>query len=265
MEKIFVLSVALAVLLFFPACVNLDAQDKTYTITPAPSLEEMFDGDHWVTKPSGSVITIIGIAGRKPNRDAAIQEALTDAARKVAMYHGIYAESATVLYQGPGYLDYYGDSDYQISLENNHEGYIEALVFDMDNDVLEKNGVVIVRAKYHGVSDVPPYKTAVTDGVPEWVKNFTADIPGFLVGVGFSQNKGSRPKTYAASYEKAVVSILPQLSTNITGEIIDASGGKSTASVTKSEGSLVNVMILETWYDKKTSSVWTLIAAKEKQ
>jgi hypothetical protein len=264
MGKIFVRSAAL-VMLLFTFHMNLDAQDKTYSITPAPSLEEIFDGGHWVTRPSGSAITIIGIAGRKSNRNAAIQDALTDAARKAALYHGVYAESATVLYEGPGYLDYYSDADYQITLENNHEGYIEALAFDVDNDVLEKNGVVIVRAKYHGVSDVPPYKTTITDGIPEWVKNFAAEIPGFLVGVGISRNKGSRPKTYAASYEDAIVRILPQLSTNIMGEVIDVSSGKSTANVTKSKGSLVNIMILETWYDKKTASVWTLIAAKEKQ
>jgi hypothetical protein len=265
MEKNLGVAITLAMLLFFPACANLDLREQTYLITSDPSIEEMFDGDHWVTKPSNSVITIVGIAGRRPNRNAAIQDALLDAARKAALYDGVYAESAAVLYQGQGYLDYYSDFDYQIALENNHEGYVEVLIFDKDNDVLEKNDVVIVRAKYHGVSDVPPYKTAVTDGVPEWVTNFSADIPGFLVGVGFSKNKGSRPKTYAASYEDAIVRILPQLSANITGEVIDVSGGKSTSSVTKSEGSLVNVMILETWYDKKTSSVWTLIAAKEKQ
>jgi hypothetical protein len=265
MKKKLSLAVTLTILLFLPSCTNLDVQEQTYPITSDHPVEEMFDGDYLVTKPSDSVITIIGIAGRRANRNAAIQDALLDAARKAALYDGVYAESAAVLYQGQGYLDYYSDFDYQIALENSYEGYVEALVFDMDNDVLEKNGVVIVRAKYHGVSDVPPYKTAVTDGVPEWVKNFTADIPGFLVGVGFSQNKGSRPKTYAASYEKAVVSVLPQLSANIMGEVIDVTGGKSTASVTKSRGSLVNIMILETWYDKKTSSVWTLIVAKEKQ
>lgn len=228
------------------------------------SLEETFDSGHWVTTPSDAGITIIGITGRRANRSEAVKEALADAARKAALYHGVRAESASVLNQGSGNLDYFSDFDYSISPSNDHEAYIDSLVFDEDEDVLEKNGVVIVRTRYSGKFDVPPYRSAVEDGVPVWVKNYTADIPGFLAGVGYSRNKGSLQKTHTASYETAIVSLLPLLSTRVSNEVVDVSGAKMTNSVTRSEGDLVNVMILETWFDKKTNSVWTLLAAKAK-
>ncbi|MDR2344236.1 MAG: hypothetical protein LBD86_06885, partial [Spirochaetaceae bacterium] len=97
-----------------------------------------------------------------------------------------------------------------------------------------------------------------------WVKYYAADIPGFLAGVGYSRNKGSLQKTHTASYETALVSLLPLLSTRVSNEVVDVDGAKLTTSLTKSEGELVNVMILETWFDKKTNSVWTLLAARAK-
>ena len=168
------------------------------------SLEETFDSGHWVTMPSGAEITIIGLTGRRANHGEAVREALADAARKAALYHGVHAESAAVLNQGSGALDYFSDFDYMISPANDHEAYIDSLVFDEDKDVLEKNGVVMVRARYSGEFDIPPYKPAVEDGIPVWVKNYTADIPGFLAGVGYSKNKGSLQKTHTASYEKSI-------------------------------------------------------------
>jgi hypothetical protein len=231
----------------------------------AVSLEELFDRGYWVTRPEDAAITIIGIAGRRANRNEAIQEALADAARKAALYHGVRAESAATLNQGSGNLDYFSGFDYRVDPAEGHEAYIDALVFDENNDVLEKNGVVIVRTQYSGVLDIPAYESAFEDGLPGWVKNHAAGIPGFLAGVGYSQNKGSLQKTHTASYETALVSLLPLLSTKVSNETIDAGGAKLTSIVTKSEGELVNVMILETWFDKKTNSVWTLVAAKAKE
>jgi hypothetical protein len=230
----------------------------------AVSLEESFDSGYWVTRPEDAAITIIGIAGRRANRDEAIGEALADAARKAALYQGVYAESAATLNQGSGSLDYFSGFDYRIDPAEGHEAYIDALVFDENSDILEKNGVVIVRTRYSGVLDVPAYESAFEDGVPGWVKNYTAGIPGFLAGVGYSRNKGSLQKTHRASYETALVSLLSLLSTRVSTEIVDVGGAKLTSSVTKSEGELVNVMILETWFDKKNNSVWTLVAAKAK-
>jgi hypothetical protein len=118
-------------------------------------LEELCDSGQWVTRPSGAGITIIGITGRRVNRDEAVKEALADAARKAALYHGVRTESVAVLNQGSGNLDYFSDFDYQINLANGYEGYIDALVFDKEQDILEKNGVVIVRTRYSGALDIP--------------------------------------------------------------------------------------------------------------
>jgi hypothetical protein len=227
-------------------------------------LEEIYAGGRWVTRPSGGAITVIGITGRRRNKDEALADALADAARRVALYHGVYGESASVLNQGSGNLDYYADFDYRLTLHNEPGSFIDALAFDKDSDVLEKDGTVYVRTKYSGVCDVPAYSSSMEDGKPEWVKNYAASIPGFLAGVGASKNKGSPQKTYQASYENAIVSILPSLSTQISGESIDVTGAKLATNVSVSRGSLINTMILETWFDRKTGAVWTLVAARQK-
>jgi hypothetical protein len=230
----------------------------------ARSLEELFDSGYWVTRPSGASMTVIGIAGRRSNRNEAIAEALADAARRAALYHGVRGESAAVLNQGSGSLDYFSDFEYKLDLLNNIENYIDELVFDREKDILEKNGAVIVRAQYTGVSSVPSYNSTLEKGTPTWVKNYGADIPGFLAAVSYSKNKGSPQKTYQASYENAIASLLPQLSTKTANEVVEAGGSKLTQNYSVSSGILENVMILETWVDKKTGAVWTLLVAKQK-
>jgi hypothetical protein len=78
-----------------------------------------------------------------------------------------------------------------------------------------------------------------------------------------SKNKGSPQKTYQGSYENAIVHMLPYLSTTVTGSVVDGEGGKMTQNITTSEGDLINVMILETWFDRKTGTVWTLLIANQ--
>jgi hypothetical protein len=225
----------------------------------------MFDSGYWVTRPSPSGLTVIGIAGRRANRAEAVKEALADAARKAALYHGLHAESEAVLNEGSGNLDYFSDFDYRITPANGHEAYIDMLDYEEDADVLEKNGMVMVRARYAVDAAVPLYTTVLEDGVPAWAKRYTADIPGFLVGVGHASNKGTLQKTCQASYETAVVFLLSQLSARIGSEVVDVAGARMTQNVTRSEGDLTGVMILETWLDKRTSAVWTLVAAQGSQ
>jgi hypothetical protein len=229
------------------------------------SFDEQYISGYWVTRPSGGTIPIVGISGRRNNRDDAIQAAIADAARKVALYHGLYAESATVLNQGSGYLDYFADFDYQLTVYNDPSAYTNSLVFDKDDDVYEKNGSLYVRVKYSGVADVPVYASVIENGVPDWVKNYHAVVPGFLTGVGASRNKGSPQATSLASYENAIVSLLPELATQVVGSVNDIAGGKVQQNITTSQGNLTNVMILETWFDSKTGSVWTLLVAKERR
>jgi hypothetical protein len=274
MNKSFALILAGAFL--FASCVALGNAPKDTSQGPdtagglprgisGRSLEESYDEGYWVTRPVDSAITVLGIAGRRANRDEALAEALADAARRVALYYGVYGESTMVLNQGAGNLDYFSDSDYRLDLLNNAEGYIDALVFDKENDILEKNGAVFVRAQYAGISAFPVYQTTVKDGVPDWVGNYVLNIPGFLTAVAYSKNKGSPQKTFQASYENALVSLLPNLSSKHASEVIDVEGGgRMTLNTSTNSGTLENVMILETWWDKKTGTVWTLLAARQK-
>jgi hypothetical protein len=223
-----------------------------------------FEETHWITRPSGGTITVIGIAGRKLKRDEAIADALTDAARRVSLYYGAYGESTTVLQDGSNLLDYYANTDYRLTIRNSPEPYLDSLVFDKTADVYEKNGSVYVRAQYSGVIELPAQVQAVTEGSPPvWVREYHADIPGFLTGIGNSKNKGTPQKTYQASYENALVSILPRISTKVEESVIDVAGqGRITKNVSVSSGNLSRIMILETWFDKGTGTVWTLLAAK---
>jgi hypothetical protein len=230
----------------------------------APSLEELYDSGYWATRPSAGGITIIGIAGRRANREEAIQEALADAARKAALYHGVRGESSLILSQGAGNLDYYSGFEYHLELLTAAEQYVTALIFDKNRDVFEKHGTVFVQVQYPGVFNIPIYETTMEDGIPSWVKQYTADIPGFLTGIGQARNKGTRQKTYQASYESAIVSLLPVLSSTIASDITDVQGDKRNQNISTSSGVLEKVIILETWLDKKTNSVWTLLVARQK-
>jgi hypothetical protein len=226
------------------------------------SLEAVFDSGYWVTRPSGSAITVFGVAGRRRNRDEGVRLALLDAARKAALYHGVHGESAAVLNQGAGALDYFSDFDYRLELRRNPEEFLDALIFDRNSNVLEKNGVVLVRVRYTGVSDIPPYNSVLDNGIPDWTKKYVVTIPGFLAGIGYSKNKGSFQKTCEASYENALVSLLPQLSARVDSETADLAGGRVSRNITRSAGDLTGVMILETWFDRKVNAVWTLVAAR---
>jgi hypothetical protein len=228
------------------------------------SIEEIYDSGYWVTGQAGGALTVFGIAGRRGNREEAVTEALADAARRVALYYGVQGESAAVLNQGSGNLDYFSDFDYHLNLLHDSGEYIDDLVFDHDKDVLEKNGIVLVRARYSGISGIPVYKTIMEDGTPNWVKNYTADIPGFLTAVSYAKNKGTPQKTYQAAYENAIVSLLPRLSSKVANEIVDVEGVRITRNISTNSGILEPVIILETWLDKKNGAVWTLLAARPK-
>jgi len=228
-------------------------------------LPTAFDSVHWITRPADKTITVVGIAGRKSNKDEAIADALADAARRVSLYYGVYGESTAVLQEGSNLLEYFASVNYSLNITNQAESYIDALVFDKEKDVYQKNGVIYVRTRYSPVQDIPPYKSGVSGGVPDWVKNYHIEIPGFMVGLGVSKNKGTLQKTYIASYENAIVSLFSRQSSQIEESIIDVEGkGRITQNITKSKGNVSAVMILETWIDRKTSAVWTLLAAKAK-
>jgi hypothetical protein len=259
--------VAAGIFLLF-SCASLEntAQKPGTGTLPDISMEEAYDNGYWVTRPSKEgVISVLGVAGRRRNRDEAIAEALADSARRVALYYGVHGESAAVLNQGSGYTDYFSDFDYRLDLFNNPENYTGALIFDKDRDVLEKNGAVFVRVRYPGVSGIPAYETVMENGTPLWVKNYSADVPGFLTAVSYSKNQGSPQKTYRTSYENAIASLLPRLSSKAVNEVVDSAGNRVTRSISTSTGDLEQVMILETWVDRKTGAVWTLLVAKQKQ
>jgi hypothetical protein len=230
---------------------------------PVVSVGEMYEKGHWITRPSDGQIYVLGISGRRNNLDDAIAGALEDAARRVALYHGLHAKSASVLNVGQGSLDYYADTDYWLTINNEAGLYSGELVFDKDSDVLEIDGQVYVLAKYSSASSIPSYNSMLQDGRPNWVKDYALEIPGYLTGIGMSKNKGSPQRTYQGSYENAIVHMLSRLSTTVTGSVDDIDGSRMTQNITTSEGDLKNVIILETWTDRNTGAVWTLLIANE--
>jgi len=234
------------------------------------ALEAMTDAGHWITVPTGGVIPVIGVASRRVNRDEAIAFALLDAAGRAALYFGVSGSCVSTMSEGSGNLDYYAATEYILHADQDAESIVEILSFDPEHDVFERDGSIYVLAALPAASDFPSYRpepeTAAGPerGAPAWTAGQPPEIPGYMTAAGVSRNKGSPQKTCAASWENAVVSLLQRLSTTVeTSDMEKTGGGRLTQTVTVSEGRLSGVVILETWFDRTTAAVWTLIAAKE--
>jgi hypothetical protein len=228
---------------------------------------EAFAAQHWITQPSGSTITIVGIAGRKGSYDDSIKDALNDAARKVSLYYRAKGEYTIVQNDGTNILDKWISTDSKVELLNgNFASYVDSLVYEKDTDIILLKGNYYVRTRYSGVADVPAYTSVVEkDGKPRWVTGQPVLISGYLTGIGGSRNKGKGKlqETYMASYEAAVLDVVQQLSSNSKNRIFDTEGGgRILESITMGKATVTNVMILETYFDQKTSAVYTLVAAK---
>ena len=222
-------------------------------------------GDRFlITPPWPGSLVIVGVSGRQFRRQTEIDNALEDAARKAAMYHGVKVIAESVQSIGSGIFDYYTNSSIKIEYNEELEFYMDKLAFNPDRDVARGSNGVFVRFTYPAVFPgrigYSFWKTP--DGRPSWINNPPREINGFIAGVGFSAKQFKYQDGFTKSRDSAVAAIVSQLSTTITTYTFSDVGQNTTVIKQRSEGFLAHFVILEIWIDPKNQDVWTLAIAQ---
>jgi hypothetical protein len=225
---------------------------------------------YFVSGPGPGRLEVIGVSGRMMRTETEIDRALDDAARQIALYHGLKGKAVTVLETGAGYRDFYlvTKSEFKPLHEGDYTGYREVLRFDRGKDLLRTDKAVFIRCVY----DVPGLEPVehiygVDDGEPAWIHGSLVEIPGYISAVGFSKNHRYLGETIARSRESAAAALMAAVSSHIGTRTADHTirGDAVTTEVIVEiiEGELFNFMVLETWIEPGTGSVWTLAAARK--
>lgn len=242
--------------LVFCACAGSQAAGKSGS-SAAPD-------SYWLTLPGAASVPIIGVTGRQSSREAEIDTAREDAARKAAMYHGVYAVSENVQSIGDSVFEYYTGSEIVLQFDTELEKYMERLEFDENRDVRRtSDGGVFVRFSYpvSFPGNISYHFARNSDGSPVWTKNPPREISGFPAGVGFSGRQWRRQDTFKKSCDSAAAAIASQLSTVVTVKETASGSASSSAILQQSTGYLERFLVLETWTDPRTRGVWTLAVA----
>jgi hypothetical protein len=261
-----------ALLLFavlFASCAG-SAPETPVTAAPetadTPAVQADSGAGYFVSGPGEGTLTVIGVSGRMRSAEREIDNALDNAARQIALYHGLKGKATIVLETGAGYRGFYLVTESEFT-PLDEAGYREALRFDRDKDLLRTDNAVFIRCVY----DVPgllPVEHAygIENGEPAWLSGGVIEIPGYIGAVGFSKNHRYLSETIARSRESAAAALMARVSSFIeTGTADRVNRGAAVTTREIIEGELFNFMVLETWIDPKTGSVWTLAAARKIQ
>ena len=222
------------------------------------------------TNVQAGVLKFTGVSGKFSSREESIHAALKDAARRLSFFNSVSGYSVIQEQSGGGTFDFYVNSDYWLSYDDELEKYLEQLVFDPVTNVFENNNAIFVTAYIR--SDVPMplfLGHSFEKERPRWVDTPPEEIEGFIVGIGFSSRLSSHGDTVVKSYENAVIGIIKNMNTRIMEEQQIYRNNTSvfgfyldSSSETSSTGELKNFYIIESWTDPKNLSVWTLAVAK---
>jgi hypothetical protein len=227
-------------------------------------MKEQYEAGHWVTTPSGSALTVIGVSNPMVRRQDEIAAAKEDAAKKVSMYYGIQGKIESVNSAGTGFFDYQYDSNVELSYDTDFEKYKGRLAFDPDNDVLVTREGTFVRFQYVAAVLEINYSAGIANGRPNWVGNSgKPEIEGCLTAVGFSRNQIRLKDAILKSTEDAAVRMIEGLSTAVNVKEISVTGQSSSSLIhTVSEGELYGFQVIEFWIEPETRYVYTLAAAR---
>ncbi|MDR3301875.1 MAG: hypothetical protein LBT01_04995 [Spirochaetaceae bacterium] len=230
-----------------------------------PDIKTQYDTGYFLSAPGNGVLVVIGVASRRRTETEERDAALDDAAFKVSCYMGItgkeireHRASGTFF----GFISAVAPTD--IVHDTDYSKYREALVYEETKDVLRTTDAVFVRCTYP-VSVMNPIKyiPVITNGKPDWTHAPPTEIAGLLAGVGFAGKQRRLSETIAKSYKNAIVALLTRVSTDMVVRDTDSAGhGALSETLQVSEGALSGFLVLETWIDPKTKSVWTLAVAK---
>ena len=254
--KTIVKYVSLLCAALFCAC----ASNNTNTVRSTPSETLSF-----VTLPKSGELHVLGVTGRQSSRTAEIEMAMEDAARKVSMYHIVWASIDAVQNIGSSFFDYYVDSKTRVEYDMRLERYMQRLKFDPDRDVSRnKDGAVFVSFTYPAAfpGNISYNYGKNPDGSPEWVHKPPREIGGFAAGIGRSGRLSKFGDTFKKSYEAAAASIVSNASTSIMTKDSSVQSQVNSQIILQSSGYLTHFLVLETWIDPETRAVYTLAIAK---
>jgi hypothetical protein len=245
-----------------PVSADFESADK-------PALWADSGAGYLVSGPGAGTLTVIGVSGRMRTAEREIDRALDDAARQIALYHGLKGKATTVLETGAGYRDFYlvTESEFKPLDEGDYTGYREALRFDREKDLVRTGTAVFLRCVYDAPGLGPVGHTyGAEDGEPAWLHGDRTEIPGYISAAGFSKNHRYLTETIARSRESAAAALLATVSSHIETRAADHTIWAGTTGIREIvEGELHNFMVLETWIEPGTGSVWTLAAARKIQ
>jgi len=231
--------------------------------TSLPSMQEQYASGYWISRSSNNRLTVIGVSNPMLRRDSEITAAKEDAARKVAMFYGIYASVETTSSTGSGFFDYTHDSSVELIYDTDYERYTERLTFDPQDDVLITNEAVFVRFQYDAMVINIDYTVRFTGGCPDWIRNRNGlELDGYVTTVGFARNQRRLKDTIFKSAENAVIRMIEDLSTTINTRETSVTGqGSSSIIQARSEGRLNNFRVIDFWIEPETRFVYTLAIA----
>ena len=221
---------------------------------------------YWRTMPSNNSITVIGVSNPLSKKSDEIAAAKEDAARKIAMYHGIYISIESIHTTGSSFFDYVNDSKIEVLYDSNYKKYIEQLIFDPQRDVTLTDKGVFVRFKY--ITTTKAVKAIIdTKNIkdrPNWTHSRNLPkIDGYSTAVGFAQNQMRIKDTIMKATEAGAARIIENNNTQIADtskSVVDFAASNTIHA--KSKGKLSNFQVINLWIDPKTDYVYTLVIAK---
>jgi len=216
-----------------------------------------------ITLPGPGTLTIIGVSGRQSKREAEIELALEDAARKASMYNGVWVSYETVHNIGANFFDYYTGSEINLEYDRELDKYKDKLFFNENRDLMAEERGIIIRFNFAASfpKSISYSFTRNLDGRPDWISNPPGKINGLISGVGYSGRLSRFSDTFERSCDAAAADIVSRLSTVVATK--DTSAGYQNTSLIYqlSEGYLEQFLVLEIWIDPVTQAVWTLAVA----
>jgi hypothetical protein len=237
------------------------------THAPQPPLQAPPPEQESPVKPEALVFT--GVAGRLSNRDASVQAALRDAARRLSFFYSVTGRASKREHIGAASLDYRIESEYQLTYDEDLDKFLDLLEFDPAQDIFENNNAVFVVTRGPSGLSMPLSRGHSFKGErPAWIDAPPSEIDGFIAGVGFSSRLASHKDTVIASYENTVLEIIDNINSAVRGEqtsyqnSYSAFGTEMTNDNSAvSEGTLRHFYVIESWTDPVNLAVWTLAVA----
>jgi hypothetical protein len=237
-------------------------------LSSTPSSPSAFN--YLVTTPANNELVFLGVSGLRLRREDAVQSALEDAARKVALYHAVEGHFTQQDNRGLGFFDFEASVEKELIFdEENFKTFIKDLRYNPDTDVYEYDDTIFVRARYAGNVFAINYQSSSLLEKPVWINRPPREFEGFVAGVGYANRHQYLKDAIIKSYEAAIYAIVRNTSTTINGGVGTYKDSENTlnsidvntAYTVSSSAVLRGFYVLEVWIDPASKAVWTLAIA----